>query len=53
MAIARYNVGENIKASWDMKKFPDQWDALLDIIKSRNPSRLLSTPLIILDMQMD
>ena len=28
LAIARYNVGESIKASWDMKKFPDQWDAL-------------------------
>lgn len=40
LAIARYNVGENIKASWDMKKFPNQWDALIDIIKSRNPSTI-------------
>ncbi len=40
LAIARYNVGESIKASWDMKKFPDQWDALLDIIKTRNPKKI-------------
>jgi Xaa-Pro aminopeptidase len=40
LAIARYNVGESIKASWDMQKFPDQWDALLDIIRSRNPKKI-------------
>lgn len=40
LAIARYDVGETIKASWDMKKFPDQWDALADIIKQRNPKKI-------------
>jgi hypothetical protein len=40
LAIARYNVGETIKASWDMQKFPDQWDALIDIIKTRNPKKI-------------
>jgi len=40
LAIARYNVGENIKASWDMQKFPNQWDALIDIITSRNPNKI-------------
>ncbi len=40
LAIARYNVGESIKASWDMNKFPDQWDALVDIIVSRNPQKI-------------
>ena len=40
LAIARYNVGESIKASWDMKKFPDQFDALLDIIKTRSPKKI-------------
>lgn len=40
LAIARYNVGETIKASWDMQKFPDQWDALTDIILSRNPQKI-------------
>lgn len=37
LAVARYNVGDNIKASWDMKKFPNQWDALTEIISTRNP----------------
>lgn len=40
LAIARYNVGETIKASWDMNKFPDQWDALADIIKTRSPKKI-------------
>ena len=40
LAIARYDVGETIKASWDMQKFPDQWDALMDIIKTRNPKKI-------------
>ncbi len=40
LAIARYNVGESIKASWDMNRFPDQWDALMDIITSRNPQKI-------------
>jgi Xaa-Pro aminopeptidase len=40
LAIARYNVGDNIKAAWDMQKFPNQWDALIDIITSRNPQRI-------------
>jgi len=40
LAIARYDVGETIKASWDMKKFPDQWDALIDIIRQRNPKKV-------------
>ena len=39
-AIARYNVGDAVKAAWDMKKFPDQWDALLDIIKTKNPKKI-------------
>jgi Metallopeptidase family M24 len=40
LAIARYNVGNQIKASWDMKKFPDQWNALMDIINTRNPNKI-------------
>lgn len=40
LAIARYSVGENIKAAWDLQKFPDQWDALNDIIKTRNPQKI-------------
>ncbi|MEO6315125.1 MAG: M24 family metallopeptidase [Chitinophagaceae bacterium] len=40
LAIARYNVGEEIKAAWDLKKFPDQWDALIDLIATRKPSKI-------------
>ena len=40
LAIARYSIGENIKALWDMVKFPNQWDALTDIIKTRNPNKI-------------
>jgi len=40
LAIARYDVGSAIKAAWDMKKFPDQWDALVNLIKQKNPARI-------------
>ncbi|WP_343729153.1 M24 family metallopeptidase [Duganella sp.] len=40
LAVARYNVGKSITAAWDMKKFPDQWAALVDIIRQRNPNRI-------------
>lgn len=40
LAIARYNVGEHIKASWDMKLFPDQWDALVNVITTKNPRQI-------------
>lgn len=40
LAVARYAVGKSIAAAWDMKKFPDQWDALADIVKTRNPGKI-------------
>jgi Xaa-Pro aminopeptidase len=40
LAIARYNVGENIKAAWDLQKFPNQWDALMDLITTRSPKKI-------------
>lgn len=40
LAIARYNVGDQIKAAWDMKQFPYQWDALIDLIVKRNPKKI-------------
>ncbi|MCB7480872.1 M24 family metallopeptidase [Christiangramia sediminis] len=39
-AIARYNIGENIESAWDKEKQPDQWKALVDIIKDRNPEKI-------------
>ncbi|MFT4016902.1 MAG: M24 family metallopeptidase [Agriterribacter sp.] len=40
LAVARYNVGTSIKAAWDMQRFPDQWDALVNVITSRNPKKI-------------
>ena len=39
-AVARYSVGDNIEANWDMKKFPDQWDALNNIIETYRPNKI-------------
>ena len=40
LAIARYNIGDNIESAWDKETQPDQWKALVDIIKDRNPSKI-------------
>ncbi len=39
-AVARYNVGSEIKAAWDMQAFPDQWDALNALIKKHQPKKI-------------
>jgi Xaa-Pro aminopeptidase len=40
LAIARYNVGDAITAAWDTAKFPNQWDALIDLIAKRKPNKI-------------
>ncbi|MCP2010210.1 M24 family metallopeptidase [Duganella violaceipulchra] len=40
LAVARYNVGKSIAAAWDMQKFPNQWDALVALVKQRKPNRI-------------
>lgn len=40
LAVARYNVGNAIKAAWDMTKYPDQWDALMAIIQQHKPKKI-------------
>ncbi|MFY7652745.1 MAG: M24 family metallopeptidase [Chitinophagaceae bacterium] len=40
MAITRYNVGSEIEAVWDMKKFPNQWEALNNVITQHNPQNI-------------
>ena len=40
LAVARYSIGKSIKAAWDMQKYPDQWDALVDIVNARNPKKI-------------
>lgn len=40
LAIARYDVGNLLKGSWDIDVRPNQWDALVDIIQKRNPKKI-------------
>jgi hypothetical protein len=40
VAIARYDVGPAIPGNWDVKQFPDQWDALVNLIASKDPLRI-------------
>ncbi len=40
MAVARYDVGENITSAWDKDKQPDQWQRLVEIISERNPEKI-------------
>ncbi len=39
LAIARYDVGL-LKAEWDLNVYPDQWEALIEVVKARNPKRI-------------
>ena len=39
LAIARYDVGNLLKGAWDIDVRPNQWDALVDIIRQRNPKK--------------
>jgi Xaa-Pro aminopeptidase len=39
LAIARYDVGL-LKAAWDINVYPDQWEALIDLIKTKNPKKI-------------
>ena len=40
LAVARYDIGKTIKSAWDKTKFPNQWEAVVDIIKKRNPKKI-------------
>lgn len=40
LAVARYDIGENIASAWNKEEEPDQWKALKRIITSRNPSKI-------------
>src|SRR5690606_28239921 len=39
-AVARYDVGKSFKRAWDPEAQPDQWEALMDIITSKNPKKI-------------
>lgn len=40
LAIARYNIGDNIESAWNKEEQPDQWQALVNIIKDRDPEKI-------------
>lgn len=40
LAVARYDVGENITSAWKKELQPDQWQRLVEIIRERNPYKI-------------
>ncbi len=40
LAVARYDVGKNIKSAWNKEEEPDQWKALRSIIEERSPKKI-------------
>lgn len=40
LAVARYNVGENITSAWSKEKEPNQWKRLVQLIDERNPNKI-------------
>ena len=40
LAVSRYDVGKNITSAWDQEKQPDQWQALENLIRDRNPNKI-------------
>lgn len=40
LAVARYNVGNNIVSAWDKEQEPDQWKRLMQLIAERNPNKI-------------
>lgn len=40
IAIARYNVGKLLKGEWNLDVYPNQWEALVNIIKEKNPQKI-------------
>lgn len=40
LAVARYDVGKNIKSAWNKEEEPNQWKALNKLIEERNPKKI-------------
>lgn len=40
IAIARYNVGKLLKGEWNIDVYPNQWDALIEIIERKDPNTI-------------
>lgn len=39
-AVARYDVGKAFKRAWNPEEQPDQWDALMELVSSKNPKKI-------------
>ena len=40
IAIARYDVGRLLKGEWNLDVYPDQWEALVNVVKKYNPNKI-------------
>jgi len=40
LAVARYDIGENISSVWNKEEQPDQWKTLVDIIEEKDPAKI-------------
>jgi hypothetical protein len=40
LAVARYSVGDLFEKAWDKEEQPDQWQALVDLIKEKDPRKI-------------
>lgn len=40
MTVSRYGLGQMFGAAWDPESQPDQWKALADIVRVRNPRKI-------------
>ena len=40
IAIARYSVGRLLKGEWNVDVYPDQWEALMNIIMDKSPRKI-------------
>ena len=40
LAIARYSVGRLLKGAWNIDVYPDQWEALIDVIVRQDPQSI-------------
>jgi len=40
LAVARYDIGKSIISAWDKEKEPNQWKALVDLIKTKKPKKI-------------
>ena len=40
IAIARYSVGKLLKGEWNVDVYPNQWEALINIIEEKQPKKI-------------